>query len=98
MNENQFSQAQPMQQTPYGYQMQSIDEVITIKEWLITLLIMCIPLVNIVMIFVWAFGGGTKTSKANFFKAQLVFLLIGVILWVLFVLAFGASLASLSNL
>lgn len=29
----------------------------SVKDWMITLLIMFIPLVNIIMLFVWAFGG-----------------------------------------
>ncbi len=70
------------------------DEVVTVKEWLITMLILLIPIVNIVMMFVWAFGGGAKTSKSNFFKAQLIFALIGIILWFLFVGAIVAALLS----
>jgi hypothetical protein len=44
---------------------------------------MAIPLVNIIMPFVWAFGSGTKTSKANFFKAQIIMVLIGLVLYFL---------------
>ena len=60
------------------------NEPVSVSEWMITALIMAIPLVNIVMPFVWAFGNGTKTSKSNFFKAQLVVALIGVIFYFLF--------------
>ena len=67
-------------------------EVVTMKDWIITLLIMCVPIVNLVMPFVWAFGSGTNPSKANFFKAQIVLAVIGIILWFLF---FGAIFASL---
>lgn len=71
----------------YGNRMQVTDpnpEPVSMKEWLITLLIMCIPLVNMVMPFVWAFGGGANPSKANFFKAQLIVVAIGIVLWFLF--------------
>jgi len=67
-------------------------EVVTMKDWIITLLIMFVPIVNIVMPFVWAFGSGTNPSKANFFKAQIIIAAIGIILWFLF---FGAIFASL---
>ena len=67
-------------------------EVVSLKEWLITMLILCVPLVNIVMIFVWAFSRSTNPSKSNFFKAQLIFMLIGIVLWVLF---FGAIMSSI---
>jgi len=64
------------------------EEIVSMKEWFITTLIMCVPLVNFVMPFVWAFGGGSKKSKANYFKAQLLFAVIVILLWI-FV---GASL------
>lgn len=59
--------------------------VVSTKEWIITLLILMIPLVNIVMVFVWAFGGGSNPSKANYFKASLIVGAIGIVLWFLFV-------------
>ena len=71
----------------YGYNNQVVvnhPEPVSMKEWLITLLILSIPFVNLVMIFVWAFGGGANPSKANFFKAQLILLLIGIVAWFLF--------------
>ncbi|MGM0396450.1 MAG: hypothetical protein ACQEP4_05280 [Bacillota bacterium] len=60
------------------------DESVSVAEWIATTLIMVIPLVNIVMPFVWAFGSGTKRSKSNFFKAQILMGLIGVVLYFLF--------------
>lgn len=59
--------------------------VVTLKEWIITMLILMIPLVNIVMVFVWAFGGGTNPSKANYFKAMLIIWAVGIVLWFLVV-------------
>ena len=45
-------------------------------DWFLTFLILCIPFVNIVMIFVYAFGDTNKKSKANYFKAYLIFMVI----------------------
>ncbi len=59
------------------------DEIVSIKEWLITILIMSIPIVNIVMMFVWAFGGTVKESKANYFKASLIMAAIGILIAIL---------------
>lgn len=58
-------------------------EVVSVSEWLLTSLIMLIPIVNFVMMFVWAFGGGTKKSKANFFKATLILTAISIVFGVL---------------
>jgi len=38
----------------------------TIGEWIITFIITYIPIVGIVMLFVWAFGGDTHPSKKTF--------------------------------
>ncbi|HMM03983.1 MULTISPECIES: hypothetical protein [unclassified Dysgonomonas] len=58
--------------------------VVSMGEWLITMLIMIIPVVNFIMLFVWAFGSNTPESKANWAKAQLVWMVIGIILVVIF--------------
>ena len=65
-----------MGDTRYDY---GNNDPVSVSEWIITTIIMAIPLVNIVMPFVWAFGSGTKTSKANFFKAQMDFLVGGML-------------------
>ena len=49
-------------------------------QWVLTLFLMCIPIVNLVLLFIWAFGAGTATSKQNWARANLVWLLIAIIL------------------
>ena len=51
---------------------------ISIGQWMIIMLLMLIPLVNIVMLFLWAFDGSTPPTKANWAKAILIW--IGIIL------------------
>lgn len=70
-------------------------DTVFLKEWIWTLIVTVIPVVNIVMAFVWAFGGGTKPSKRNFFKAYLILAAAGLILSVVFS---AIGLFSLSNL
>lgn len=71
--------------------------VITLGEWMITLLLMLIPLVNIILLFVWAFGGGTNPTKSNYAKATLLWMLIGIVVYVvLFVLILGSIFSSMS--
>ena len=59
---------------------QEMEEPMTVGEWILTSIITAIPCVNIIMLFVWAFGSGAKKSKSNWAKAVLIFMLIGVIL------------------
>jgi hypothetical protein len=60
-------------------------------DWFITILITAIPVVGIVMLFVWAFGGGVNANKANWAKATLLWMLIG---GVLAMLLFGTIIAA----
>ena len=49
---------------------------------------MMIPLVNLIMMFVWAFSSNTNPNKANYFKAALIlFAIVMAIYLVLAVLA-----------
>lgn len=58
--------------------------IVTIGDWIITLILMCIPLVNFIMLLVWAFSSSTPVSKANWAKATLIFMIIGFVLMLLF--------------
>ena len=49
-------------------------------QWVLTLFLMCIPVVNIVLLFVWAFGSNTAESKRNWARANLIWILIGIVL------------------
>lgn len=61
--------------------------VMTLGEWLITLVIFMVPCVNIIMYFVWAFGNGNENRK-NFCRASLIITAVSVVLC----FVFGASL------
>ena len=61
-------------------------------EWVLTFLIVSIPLVGFIMLFVWAFGNGTNESKANWAKASIIWFLIIIGIYVLFALIFGAAM------
>ncbi len=69
---------------------------VTIGNWMLTYLLMCIPLVNVILLFVWAFGSNTPVSKANWAKASLIWMVIGIAFYVLLfvVLGLGAVLLS----
>ena len=67
-------------------------------EWFLTLLVLAIPLVGIIMYFVWAFGAG-NVNRTNFCRAGLLWMAIGFVLAILFLVAFGglAMLAGAAN-
>ena len=77
---------QPYQNMGGQYQQQSyasgieMEEPVSFGEWMLTLLLMYIPCVNLIVLFMWAFGSGSKKSKSNFAKANLVWMAIGIVL------------------
>ena len=71
---------------------------ISIGNWLISLILVSIPLVNIVMLLVWAFSDGTSESKANWAKASLIFLVLSTFVTVMFWVIFGLGTAILSEM
>jgi uncharacterized membrane protein YvbJ len=77
--QNQYAPPQaapaPIVQNIHTYQR---NETVTMGEWFVFFLLMCIPIVNIIMLFVWAFGSDTKPSKANLCKLQLLLMAIGL--------------------
>ena len=65
----------------------------SVGQWMLTLLIMFIPLVNIVALLIWAFGSSTHPEKANWAKATLIWfaILIGLSL-LMTLLGLGAGM------
>ena len=53
------------------------EKPLTTGEWVVTHLVLLIPIVNIVMHFVWAFGEG-NVSRRNFCRARLLLFAIGL--------------------
>ena len=67
---------------------------ISTGEWIVSLILSYIPLIGLIMLLVWAFGGGTSPTKANWAKAQLI---IVVAIFGLFIAFYLVILASLSQ-
>jgi hypothetical protein len=63
----------------------------SVKDWMITILITIIPIVGFVMLFVWAFSEGTHKGKSNWAKATLLWYAILIVLYIVFFAIFGAA-------
>jgi len=66
----------------------------SVKDWLITLLIMAIPLVGIIMLFVYAFSENGNENRKNWAKAYLIFMAIIIGIVLLCMLVFGSIFAA----
>lgn len=64
--------------------------VVSVGEWMLTLFLLYVPIVNIICLLVWAFGGGTKPDKANWARAAWIWILLGLVLYGLLI---GGALA-----
>ena len=71
--------------------------VLSVKDWLITLVVTAIPLVGLIFLFLWAFGDDTNQNKANWAKAALLFYLILIVVNILFFIFFIGSFAALMS-
>lgn len=71
-------------QPVYGQPQGQMAPVVGVGSWLGTMFVTVLPIVGIVMLFVWAFGSNSNPNRSNWAKAALVLTLISVVVWVAF--------------
>ena len=78
--QGQRYQGQPYQNPPYGQppysQQPDKTSVMSMKDWLLTLLLMLIPIANIVFLFIWGFGSEANENKKHWAQAELIMVAI----------------------
>jgi uncharacterized integral membrane protein len=57
---------------------------ISVGAWMGMMFVSCIPVINLIMVLVWAFAGENESRK-NYFRAILAWTLIMVVLWAILV-------------
>jgi uncharacterized membrane protein len=70
-------------------------EPVSLGDWILTLVVLAIPIAGFVMMLVWGFSSGTNPSKQNFCRASLILYLIAIVIFVLFMMTFGFAAMSL---
>lgn len=70
--------------------------VMSLGDWIITLIVLAIPVVGFIMMLVWGFSSGTNPNKANYCKAVLIFFLIAIVAF--FLLGGMAILGGMNSL
>ncbi len=68
--------------------------VMTVGEWILTLIIASIPLVGIIALLIWAFSSTAPKCKTNWAKAWLLLQVIG---YMLVALLWGTLIGILSS-
>lgn len=97
---NQQYQGQPYQGQPYQPSNYSSfdndnERPLTLKDWLITFLLLMIPFANIILPFYWAFASDVNINKKNYFRAYLIVTAIVTVLVFLLSSVWIALLASM---
>ena len=85
----------PYSYAPYSNTMQQGAEPLSVGQYIGMFLLLIIPIVNLVLLFVWGFGSGVNPNKRNFARAYLIIMAIGTVLSFVFI---GAILSILSEL
>ena len=57
----------------------------TVGAWILTFVILMIPLVNVIMVFIWAFDSASQ--RRNFARAYLIIAVILIVIWIVIVIA-----------
>lgn len=91
-NYNQYNYGTGQQLPPYnnpnsGKPFDPNEVPMTLKDWILTFLLLLIPFANLVFPFVWAFGNNVNKSKKTFFQAYLIFMLASIVLYILLIIA-----------
>ena len=74
-------------------------QIMSYKEWALTIFISSLPLIGFIVLLVWAFGDNANIHKKNWAKGSLLLALIALIMVFFFLFVFGgiAMLAALNN-
>ena len=68
-----------------------------VGDWVLTIFLTAIPVIGLILLFVWAFGDNQKIDRANYSKASLIWFAIWLVIGFIFLIFFG-GLAMLSQM
>ncbi len=90
-NGGQYGYQQPVNTVYVNEPDVHYDEHVSIGGWIGRWIVMCIPIVNIIMLFVWAFGGSRKYSLKTWARARLLLALIVIVALLITVIVLAVS-------
>jgi len=71
--------------------------VMSVLEWFGTLIVLIVPILGIVLYFIWAFGSGGNSNRRNYCRAALIMMAISLVLGILFSVALGGFIGMLTG-
>lgn len=64
---------------------------LSVGDWVLTIFLSGLPLIGLILLFIWAFGDNQRTERINWAKATLLWYLIGIAFVAIFFAIFGAA-------
>jgi len=89
--QNQYNNTGNYYQAGQNFQQPDLNEPMAYKEWLITLLLLFIPVANIILLVIWGFFGNEKKSKVSFARAALTMIPIVFVIYFIILMIVGVS-------
>lgn len=80
-----FWQDEQMPSQPSPFATKEDEKVMTVGNWMVVNLLMLIPLVNIILLFVWSFGDGTNKNKKSYARASLIWMAIVFVIYMVII-------------
>jgi len=76
-------------QNPYAYSpQQSESQPLSVRQYIVMFLLLCVPILNIILLLKWSFGASVNPSKRNFARASLILLAVAFV----FILVGGGAI------
>ena len=69
---------------PPAYSGQPGSEPLRVGQYIGMLLLMCVPILGVILLFMWGFGSSVNLNKKNFARAMLIVSAIGIVLSIIF--------------
>jgi hypothetical protein len=68
---------------------------LSVKDWVINILLTCIPCVGIILLLVWAFSSAGNINRKNWARAMLIISIIMIAISIIFSTMLGGFIAML---
>ena len=73
------------------------ESVVSTGSWVVFMFLLTIPILNIILVLVEAFGSGSNKNKQNYCRAAILWFVLGIVGTIVFTVIFGAAIAALVN-
>lgn len=84
-----------MEQQRTSYVSETVAPIVSLGKWIGTMLLLMIPLVNIILMIVWAVSKSENPNRRNWAQAILILWVVLIVIYGILFLVFGDSFKEL---